>query len=145
MEEIQEQREELVRVRDMWLKEQQVHRKALEDERSRADHEILQQREELAKERRRFAAEMELQRQELVKERSQCQSDILVCVCVCVCVSVWLCFCFLWPRMCVGHMSLGDIHNLPTFWVSALFGTFYNFCFRVQTCRHLGGGYVCTF
>ena len=37
-------------------------------------------------------------------------------------------------------ISLGDIHNLPTFWVLALFGTFYNFCFRVQTCRHLGGG-----
>ena len=40
----------------------------------------------------------------------------------------------------VGYISLGDIHNLPTFWVLALFGTFYNFCFRVQTCRHLGGG-----
>ena len=42
------------------------------------------------------------------------------------------------------HISQ-DIHNLPTFWVLALFGTFYNFCFRVQTCRHLGGGYVYTF
>ena len=43
------------------------------------------------------------------------------------------------------RISLGDIHNLPTFWVLALFGTFYNFCFCVQTCRHLGGGYVYTF
>ena len=40
----------------------------------------------------------------------------------------------------MGGISLGDIHNLPTFWVLALFGTFYNFCFRVQTCCHLGGG-----
>ena len=40
-------------------------------------------------------------------------------------------------------ISLGDIHNLPTFWVLALFGTFYNFCFCVQTCRHLGGGGMC--
>ena len=38
------------------------------------------------------------------------------------------------------YISLGDIQNLPTFWVLALFGTFYNFCFCVQTCRHLGGG-----
>ena len=46
----------------------------------------------------------------------------------------------------VGHISLGDIHNMPTFWVLALFGNFYNFCFDVQTCRHLGGGgYVYTF
>ena len=37
-------------------------------------------------------------------------------------------------------ISLGDIHNLPTFWVLALFGSFCNFCFRVQTCRHRGGG-----
>ena len=29
---------------------------------------------------------------------------------------------------------------MPTFWVLALFGIFYNFCFHVQTCRHLGGG-----
>ena len=43
-------------------------------------------------------------------------------------------------RKKVDHISLGDIQNLPTFWVLALFGTFYNFCFRVQTCRHLGGG-----
>ena len=39
-----------------------------------------------------------------------------------------------------GGISLGDIQNLPTFWVLALFGTFYNFRFCVQTCRHLGGG-----
>ena len=26
---------------------------------------------------------------------------------------------------------------MPTFWVLALFGNFYNFCFHVQTCRHL--------
>ena len=37
-------------------------------------------------------------------------------------------------------ISLGDIQNLPTLWVLALFGNFYNFCFDVQTCRHLGGG-----
>ena len=37
-------------------------------------------------------------------------------------------------------ISLGDIQNLPTLWVLALFGSFCNFCFRVQTCRHLGGG-----
>jgi hypothetical protein len=60
-------------------------------------------------------------------------------------------FQFVWPvvrcgiHMCsyiekMGCISLGDIHNLPTFWVLALFGTFYNFCFCVQTCRHLGGG-----
>ena len=36
-----------------------------------------------------------------------------------------------------NDISLGDIQNLPTFWVLALFGTFYNFCFCVQTCRHL--------
>ena len=41
--------------------------------------------------------------------------------------------------------SLGDIQNMPTFWVLAFFGNFYNFCFHVQTCRHLGGGYVYTF
>ena len=41
--------------------------------------------------------------------------------------------------------SLGDIHNMPTFWVLALFGNFYNFCFHVQTCRHLGGGGVCVY
>ena len=41
------------------------------------------------------------------------------------------------------RISLGDIQNLPTFWVLALFGTFYNFSFRVQTCRHLGGVCVC--
>ena len=29
---------------------------------------------------------------------------------------------------------------MPTFWVLALFGDFYNFGFQVQTCRHLGGG-----
>ena len=40
----------------------------------------------------------------------------------------------------VSPISLGDIHNLPTFWVLALFGNFYNFCLDVQTCRHLGGG-----
>ena len=43
------------------------------------------------------------------------------------------------------HISLGDIHNLPTLWVLALFGNFYNFCSDVQTCCHLGGGYVYTF
>ena len=37
-------------------------------------------------------------------------------------------------------ISLGGIQNLPTLWVLALFGSFCNFCFRVQTCRHLGGG-----
>ena len=37
-------------------------------------------------------------------------------------------------------ISLGDIQNLPTLWVLALFGSFCNFCFHVQTCRHLGGG-----
>ena len=37
-------------------------------------------------------------------------------------------------------ISLGDIHNLPTLWVLALFGNFYNFCSDVQTCPHLGGG-----
>ena len=37
-------------------------------------------------------------------------------------------------------ISLGDIHNMPTFWVLALFGNFYIFCFHVQTCRHLGRG-----
>ena len=42
-------------------------------------------------------------------------------------------------------ISLGDIHNMPTFWVLELFGDFYNFCFHVQTCRHLGGGGVYTF
>ena len=31
---------------------------------------------------------------------------------------------------------------MPTFWVLALFGNFYNFCFHVQTCRYLGGGGV---
>ena len=36
-------------------------------------------------------------------------------------------------------ISLGDIHNMPTFWGLALFGIFYNFCFHVQTCRHRGG------
>ena len=40
-------------------------------------------------------------------------------------------------------ISLGDIHNLPTLWVLALFGSFCNFCFRVQTCGHRGGGGVC--
>ena len=44
------------------------------------------------------------------------------------------------PCASFNGISLGDIQNLPTFWVFALFGTFYNFCFRVQTCRHLGGG-----
>ena len=39
-------------------------------------------------------------------------------------------------------ISLGDIHNMPTFWVLALFGI-YSFCFHVQTCRHLGGGGMC--
>ena len=38
--------------------------------------------------------------------------------------------------------SLGDIHNMPTWWVLALFGIFYKFCFHVQTCRHRGGGGV---
>ena len=38
-------------------------------------------------------------------------------------------------------ISLGDIHNMPTLWVLALFGNFYNFCFHVQTCCHpVGGG-----
>ena len=47
----------------------------------------------------------------------------------------------------VGAISLGDIQNMPTLWVLALFGIFYDCCFRVQTCRHLGGGggYVYTF
>ena len=46
------------------------------------------------------------------------------------------------PEPCIfgQKISLGDIHNLPTFWVLALCGNFYNFCFDVQTCRHLGGG-----
>ena len=35
---------------------------------------------------------------------------------------------------------LGDIQNMPTLWVLALFGIFYKFCFHVQTCCHLGGG-----
>ena len=65
---------------------------------------------------------------------------LLLCVCVCVCVCVYVA-----QYLYVTHISLGDIHNLPTFWVLALLGTFYNFCFRVQTCRHLGGGYVYTF
>ena len=30
------------------------------------------------------------------------------------------------------HICLGDIQNMPTFWVLALFGNFYNFCFDVQ-------------
>ena len=47
-------------------------------------------------------------------------------------------------RPAAGDISLGDIQNMPTFWVLALFGNFYNFCFHVQTCRHLGG-YVYTF
>ena len=48
--------------------------------------------------------------------------------------------------LCMISISLGDIHNLPTLWVLALFGNFYNFCSDVQTCRHLGGGgYVYTF
>ena len=29
---------------------------------------------------------------------------------------------------------------MPTLWVLALFGIFYEFCFHVQTCRHPGGG-----
>ena len=37
-------------------------------------------------------------------------------------------------------MSLGDTHNMPFFSVLARFGNFYNFCFHVQTCRHLDGG-----
>ena len=40
----------------------------------------------------------------------------------------------------MDHRSVGDIHHMPTFWVLALFGNFYKFCFHVQTCRHLGGG-----
>eukprot|EP00667_Euglena_gracilis_P003648 EG_transcript_3659 len=77
-EEIQEQREELVKSREMWAKEQQAHRKALEEERARNTAELLKQREELAKEHSRFAAEMERQRQELSKERSQCHNDVLL-------------------------------------------------------------------
>ena len=38
------------------------------------------------------------------------------------------------------RISLEDIHDMPTLWVLALFGIFYNFGFHVQTCRHLGGG-----
>ena len=51
------------------------------------------------------------------------------------------------PNASVPVISLGDIHNMPTLWVLALFGIFYKFCFHVQTCRHLGGGggYVYTF
>ena len=51
-----------------------------------------------------------------------------------------------WPNaVCAAcnthaHISLGDIQNLPTLWVLALFGSFCNFRFHVQTCRHLGGG-----
>ena len=37
-------------------------------------------------------------------------------------------------------ISLGDIQNVPTLWVLALFGIFYKFCFHVQTCRYPGGG-----
>ena len=48
----------------------------------------------------------------------------------------------IWDFCAAITISLGDIQNLPTFWVLALFGTFYNFCFCVQTCRHLGGGGV---
>ena len=47
---------------------------------------------------------------------------------------------FKYRRKIYTYISLGDIHNMPTFWVLALFGNFYNFCFHVQTCRHLGGG-----
>ena len=35
-------------------------------------------------------------------------------------------------------MSLGDIQNMRTLWVLALFGIFYKVCFHVQTCHHLG-------
>ena len=38
------------------------------------------------------------------------------------------------------RISLGDIHNVPTLWVLALFGIFAKFCFRAQTCHHIGGG-----
>ena len=34
------------------------------------------------------------------------------------------------------NISLGDIQNMPTLWVLALFGNFYKFGFHVQTCRH---------
>eukprot|EP00668_Euglena_longa_P038682 GGOE01049735.1.p1 GENE.GGOE01049735.1~~GGOE01049735.1.p1 ORF type:complete len:870 (-),score=284.69 GGOE01049735.1:7-2616(-) len=77
-EEIQEQREELVRVREMWLKEQQAQRRMAEEERARNTAELLKQREELAKERSRFADDMEWQLQELAKERSQWHNDLLV-------------------------------------------------------------------
>ena len=43
-----------------------------------------------------------------------------------------------------GALSLGDIQNMPTFWVLALFGNVDNFCFHVQICRHPGGG-VCVY
>ena len=46
---------------------------------------------------------------------------------------------------CSHPISLGDIHNMPTLWVLALFGIFYKFCFHVQTCCHLGGGYLILF
>ena len=39
-----------------------------------------------------------------------------------------------------AYMSLGDIHNMPSFWVLALFCNFYTFCFHVQTCRNRGEG-----
>ena len=42
-------------------------------------------------------------------------------------------------------ISLGDIHNVQTLWVLALFRIFYKFCFNGQTCHHIGGGDVYTF
>ena len=41
-------------------------------------------------------------------------------------------------------ISLGDIHNVPTLWILALFEIFSKFCFHAQTCHRMGGGMCVT-